>query len=102
MGAKVLMVLCQPGRRTLCIRVLAKKGLGRNMSKKKNVKSKKAKTLLRGAVAAGVAIGGVDVLGAADVVYAAEGEFEQFNEGTNEIVVPSYSEQTLSEGAASG
>lgn len=100
MGAKVLMVLCQPGRRTLCIRVLAKKGLGRSMSKKKNVKSKKAKTLLRGAVAAGVAIGGADVLGDSNVVYAAEGEFEQFNEGTNEIVVPSYSEQTLSEGAA--
>ena len=34
MGAKVLKVLRQPGRRTLCIRVLAKKGLGRNMSKK--------------------------------------------------------------------
>lgn len=100
MGAKVLKVLRQPGRRTLCIRVLAKKGLGRNMSKKKNVKSKKAKTLLRGAVAAGVAIGGADVLGDSNVVYAAEGEFEQFSEGTNEIVVPSYSEQTLSEGAA--
>ena len=79
MGAKVLLVLSQPGRRTLCIRVQAKKGLGRNMSKKKNVRSKKAKTLLRGAIAAGAAIGGADVLGDSNVVYAAEGEFEQFN-----------------------
>ncbi|MCI9339704.1 MAG: hypothetical protein HFG94_03465, partial [Dorea sp.] len=70
------------------------------MSKKKNVRSKKAKTLLRGAIAAGAAIGGADVLGDSNVVYAAEGEFEQFNEGAGEIVVPSYSEQTLSEGAA--
>ncbi len=70
------------------------------MSKKKNVKSKKARTLLRGAVAAGVAIGGVDVLGDSNVVYAAEGELEQFNDAANEIVVPSYSEQTLSQEAA--
>ena len=67
------------------------------MSKKKNGSSKKAKTLLKSVVAAGVALGGADVLGDANIVYAAEGELEQFDANKNEIVVPSYSEKTISE-----
>ena len=70
------------------------------MSKKRKIKSKKAKTLLKGVVAVGAAVGGVDVLGDANLVYAAKGEFEQFNDSTSEIVMPSYAEKTLAEEAA--
>lgn len=71
---------------------------GNNMSKKKNVKSKKAKTLLKGVVAAGVAIGGVDMLADANVVYAAEGELDQFDT-SNEVIIPS-AEKSIAEEAA--
>ena len=64
MGAKVLSVLCQPGRRKLCIRVyFAKRG-----ARSKDMRKKK---ILKSIAAAGIAFGGASVMQDADVVYAA-------------------------------
>ena len=78
MGAKVLLVLRQPGRRKLCIRISKERIEDSNMSKKK---------ILKSIAAAGIAFGGAGVMQDMDVVYAAELDTTKILGDEDEVVI---------------